>query len=88
MTELKEPIEAVIARLRHSTNLGWVDSADGHEGATVRVSDLSRLLDYVEGMRALPQSKCSMREIGREFGVSAPAVGDIATRLKLPPRGA
>ena len=46
MTE--EPIEAVIARLRHSTNLGWVDSADGHEGATVRVSDLSRLLDYTE----------------------------------------
>lgn len=40
-----------MARLRHSTNLGWVDSADGHEGATVRVSDLSRLLDYVEGMR-------------------------------------
>lgn len=50
MTEPTEPIEAVIARLRHSTNLGWVDSADGHEGATVRVSDLSRLLDYVEGM--------------------------------------
>ena len=39
-------------------------------------------------MWALPQSKCSMREIAREFGVSAPAVGDIATRLKLPPRGA
>lgn len=39
-------------------------------------------------MWALPQSKCSMREIAREFGVSAPAVGDIAARMKLPPRGA
>lgn len=39
-------------------------------------------------MWALPPGKCSMREIAREFGISAPAVGDIAIRMKLPPRGA
>lgn len=79
---MKEPIEAVIARVKMLA---------GEDVCGISVDDkarLSRLLDYVEGMRALPQSKCSMREIGREFGVSAPAVGDIATRLKLPPRGA
>ena len=39
-------------------------------------------------MWALPPAKCSQREIGREFEITAPAVKDIAKRMKLPPRGA
>lgn len=52
MTE--EPIEAVIARLREALDIN--EHGNGIVGfntfAEVNGSDLSRLLDYVEGMRA------------------------------------
>lgn len=46
-----EPIEAVIARLRLSIS---PDAACIDSGVQVDIGDLSRLLDYVEGMRAGP----------------------------------
>ena len=49
MTEPKEPIEAVIARLAQ-----WVAGDDLSFFGTRRIADLSRLLDYVEGMRSGP----------------------------------
>lgn len=45
MTEPKEPIEAVVARLREATKFEW---------PIVRPDDLARLLDHVEAFKWRP----------------------------------